>query len=106
MYCNSTEKTEWSPLKSFTTTISTAIGGTLNKLFFIFPNPTQDEISIKSQNRFNSLHFKIFDISGKMCLQGKVNNDQKINIHYLNSGMYFLHLIHQGQQANFKFIKQ
>jgi len=54
----------------------------------IFPNPTRDKIWIKGQG--SGMIFKLFDPSGKMVLQQKLQpKQQPVSIAHLYEGIYF-----------------
>ncbi len=62
--------------------------------FQIYPNPAQESIYIKWDNqKTENLNYQIFDMSGRMKLEGKFENDESsINIQSLSEGLYFLQL--------------
>jgi len=64
----------------------------------VYPNPTRNEISISTQQQFNSV--KIYDVVGKTVKS--FNNTKVLNVSDLNVGLYFLKT-DTGLQA--KFVK-
>lgn len=55
----------------------------------IYPNPARELIYIRGINE--SLNYQIFDITGKLVINGKLNNDSEyINVSTLNNGVYFI----------------
>jgi photosystem II stability/assembly factor-like uncharacterized protein len=56
-----------------------------------YPNPCVDKLFISTDNN-QSLHYNIFDLSGRMKLQGKLTKDF-INTGALSNGIYFLQLM-------------
>lgn len=73
------------------------------KEFSIYPNPATDFIYLKNSNQ--SLDYSIFELSGKIVLQGTLKNDE-INIKNLIKGNYILQLKTKDGIENFKFIKK
>lgn len=71
----------------------------------IYPNPVKDFIQIK--NGKNIDNFEIFDASGRLIIQNKLNNNT-IKIDELNPGNYFLQLKDRNQKIilSSKFIKE
>ena len=53
--------------------------------FKVYPNPTTDQIYIKS--KINDLSFKVFDMSGKQILQ---TESKSIDLSVFSNGIYFL----------------
>jgi len=56
-----------------------------------FPNPTSDQISIKSDSDLELTDLRIFDVTGRMVEQRKLN-DPAIDVSHLASGVYLLKL--------------
>lgn len=55
----------------------------------LFPNPSSDQISL-SNNSLNGLLYRVFDLHGKLVLQGVLK--QSIDISDLDSGQYLLQI--------------
>lgn len=55
----------------------------------IFPNPSNDFISIKNLNQ-KKHHYIIYDVNGRSIQRGIINNSQMINIQGINAGTYFI----------------
>jgi Secretion system C-terminal sorting domain len=72
----------------------------------IFPNPSQDEITISKQDE-NPINFSITDVTGKEMqsgiLQEKVN---KIDLKNINTGLYFIKLSEEEKSKVFKLMKR
>ncbi|MBA3683014.1 MAG: T9SS type A sorting domain-containing protein [Bacteroidetes bacterium] len=60
-----------------------------NLTIAIFPNPTQKNITIDSDETLS--HFDVLDINGKVCMYGPLYGN-KLNIEELKAGVYFLHV--------------
>lgn len=79
------------------TTLNVVEGSFLNtrevqntqEAFTVYPNPTDDIIHFKVQKDFVPVNAKIYEMSGRMILQTKVERDL-ISIKELNSGNYVL----------------
>lgn len=68
----------------------------------IYPNPTADILKL-STNKYLESFYKIYDVNGRMMLQGKLNSKQEISTKNLAKGMYFLKI---DDVQLFKFLKQ
>jgi hypothetical protein len=75
-----------------------------DKLESIFPNPTTDFISIKSE--FEMSIVKIYDISGNCVLDKSVENGNRIDVRKLPAGIYFIKLPDLDKNKYIRFIKQ
>lgn len=73
----------------------------VNESIHIYPNPSNDNIQIRGLN--NPENYIIFDAVGKEILNGRINNNQKININSLTNGFYFI-ITETGKKL--KFIKK
>ncbi|MEO6136819.1 MAG: PQQ-dependent sugar dehydrogenase [Ginsengibacter sp.] len=65
-----------------------------NKTLEIFPNPASSIIYVKSvSNTTKPLHYSIYDLTGKILISGRSNNDQfSVNVESLASGLYVFKL--------------
>ncbi len=69
----------------------------------IYPNPVKDYITIQNYSyKYNNI--KIFNIFGEL-IKTLNSNHKKINVSFLNSGIYFLQLNSDFKKTTFKFIK-
>jgi hypothetical protein len=62
---------------------------TAQETFTIYPNPTHDIINFKATNDFTPVEAKIYEMSGRMVLQTKVERNS-ISVKQLNTGNYLL----------------
>ncbi|MCS3867131.1 uncharacterized protein YidB (DUF937 family) [Chryseobacterium ginsenosidimutans] len=62
---------------------------TSQETFTIYPNPTHDIINFKTANNFTPVEAKVYEMSGRMVLQTKVERNS-ISIRELNTGNYLL----------------
>jgi spore coat protein H len=77
--------------------ISSSFTESQNQNALIYPNPADDYIQIKLQNEITDANYSIFDLTGKLILQGTIFADERIDIRELSSGIYFIKL---GQTAH------
>lgn len=75
-----------------------------NPAFIVFPNPTQDFISISSNKVFNR-NYRILNSNGALILKGELNLDSKtIDIRTLRNGIHFIEFENNATQR-VQFIK-
>jgi len=75
-------------------------------LFSVFPNPAQNAINIKVDNKLIGKPFSIYDNTGKVFLSGKINSENTaIEIGNLSGGIY-LFSVGENFQQTFKIIKE
>ena len=74
--------------------------------FKIYPNPAKESISIRWENQeINNLTYQILDVSGKVKLKGRFeNNESSVNIQSLSDGLYFLLLRRGSEIISKKFL--
>lgn len=71
----------------------------------VFPNPANSVLNVQMENAIETV--EIFDMSGKVVLRSEANNNHaQINVTTLNSGIYFIKAIANGQIATGKFVKE
>jgi len=58
--------------------------------FEVYPNPVKDFVRVNTENTIKEI--SIFDLTGKkiMKVNNSVNNNQNINVHNLNQGIYLI----------------
>jgi len=65
-----------------------------NEQFFVFPNPADEFIEIKTPMNYSDAVIKIIDLRGKECLVSSFkdsgNNTLRMDISSLSTGMYFI----------------
>jgi uncharacterized delta-60 repeat protein len=76
----------------------------LNKQISLYPNPVKNQLNIDFQNnQINIDTYKIFDINGRIILNGNLSNGlNQINVENISKGMYILN----AGSINKKFIKE
>ncbi|CAN5411355.1 hypothetical protein BH10BAC1_BH10BAC1_13160 [soil metagenome] len=78
----------------------------LSKLIHIYPNPTEDFISVKSDNVLIGSSFTITDELGKQILIGKITNEiTSVDVSQLAKGVYFFQVGQESKQT-FKVVKR
>ena len=74
----------------------------------VSPNPFNESIVVLNKSNSESLSFKLMDARGKLTLSGSTNGDAyMISTSELSSGVYFLTLINEANQAQliYKLVK-
>lgn len=56
----------------------------------IFPNPAAETLYIQMKNEIPAESFTVTDMNGKVILNGKLSNEQNINVSNLSNGVYFI----------------
>ena len=99
----------------FQTTIADTLafvfsGSSSSSQLFLYPNPSQDELTILYMAKANSgSEIEIFDLLGNRVLSKSVNsvtsaeNEVVINVHNYPSGSYFLYVTTGNEIASSKF---
>lgn len=74
----------------------------------ITQNPVNDELKISTENDdFKDLSYSIHSIEGKLIIEKELLNQNKINVSYLETGIYFLIISNKNSQKQaLKFIKK
>jgi len=83
-------------------TLSTIENNFYDYKIILYPNPATNEIFIKSN--FNIDYVEITDLNGREIKTLKIQNN-KIDIQYLNSGIYFLKININGNFISEKIVK-
>lgn len=87
-------------------TILSTDESTLENLFSIYPNPTDNEIHVNTMENMLGLPYTIYDQLGKSVITGKLNeHNSTIKTENLSKGVYFLS-IGDKIKTNKKIIKE
>ena len=80
----------------------------VNKLDFeLFPNPSSENLFIQLSDATDDTTVSFFNYLGKNILTQKISNENnKISISGLSSGVYFVKVVSDGKAGLKKFIKQ
>jgi len=74
-----------------------------------FPNPVQDQLTIRSTTTLSRASMKLVDISGRMIKTIELNsrtNQIQVNTSSLQQGIYFIQIHHKKQTEVIRFIKK
>jgi hypothetical protein len=75
--------------------------------YFLYPNPTTECITITKNNFIADEIIEIYDLTGSIVKKQVMHNQEtKIDVKELNSGMYFIKFKSNTRNTNLKFIKQ
>jgi hypothetical protein len=94
------------PYEFFTTGTSDLI--TIMLICSVYPNPTTSTVTLNVDNQSTeNLSFQLYDLSGKLLIQQKINGNQTpIQMEALSSAIYFLKVIDINKTIQeFKIIK-
>jgi len=69
----------------------------------IYPNPASDILHVSGIT--TNANFEIYNVLGQKVEEGTVSNN-KINLHNMTRGNYFLHVKDKDQSVQLKFIKK
>ena len=86
-------------------TLATQKFETANATITVFPNPTQDFISIQMSLNTDIDNVIVTDLSGKIVLKQNQNTNQ-VNVQNLAKGMYLLQVFSGDNKWNSKFLKE
>lgn len=75
--------------------------------FSVFPNPAQNQLNLRFNNSESELTIKILDVYGReISTQTTPNNQLSFDVVDLQSGIYFVQLLHQNELlAQKRFVK-
>lgn len=72
-----------------------------NKIFKIYPNPTQDILNIQSQQQIEAV--SIYNLQGQLF---KEDSSSRVDVSHLSNGLYFVRVTIEGKTITKKFIKE
>jgi hypothetical protein len=73
--------------------------------FLLYPNPANDNLILEASNDLLGREYNIFDFSGRIIIQGKINTlTQKIEITNISNGSYLFE-IENASKNSIKFVK-
>lgn len=75
-----------------------------DNIFSIFPNPSNQTLNYTNTTNQIIDRITIIDITGKVLLEQK-NINSKIDIYFLESGIYLLKILSEDKEYSIKFIK-
>ena len=80
-----------------------SISENTNEKVVIYPNPTNDKISVSVENNNGLVKTEIFDIIGNRLL---VSTENIISIQHFSNGVYVVKVTHNNEVSEFKVIKE
>lgn len=75
-----------------------------DNLFQVYPNPADDQLTIKSLNE-EEYRYKILDLNGKILLLGNLSNEEIIDLSKFTNGNYILELLRDQKSFSKIFSK-
>ena len=76
-----------------------------NNDFKIYPNPFKNELFIQMNNKFEMAELQIYSTTGTLVSTKIKLNNSKINLSYLNEGLYFARIKIKNKWVSRKIIK-
>ena len=68
------------------------------KMFDIFPNPTQEIVTIKFSSIIRETNFKLFNLQGKIVMDKQINEtNNSVRLNQLPNGIYFYRISAEGK---------
>ena len=73
----------------------------------ILPNPASGHITVTlPRHDAQNFTFELFDVQGRKVLSQKVTNHARINLQYLQNGVYFYRAVFRGEKFTGKILKK
>jgi hypothetical protein len=100
-YCDINNPDPWGTAVSFTTLTLSGLAPDLTWDFEVFPNPAQNQLTIRHFNQRKITQIRILDLSGRMVLESypasNTSNHLSIDLRSLSPGMYQVQCLDVGQ---------
>jgi len=79
-----------------------------NFSYDVYPNPFNNTLTIKSNNKLDKATLRIVNVAGKMVYQSNIlkGNETNIDVSELSKGIYIIELINNGAVERRKLIKE
>lgn len=92
-------------MKNYTLSLDQTVGvkNLSNNNFSIYPNPASETVQLKGD--FENTSVKIINQLGQVVLEKTVSTNQSIDLKELQSGIYFINAVLDGQTVTQKLIK-
>ncbi len=84
----------------------TAVKDVTENPITLFPNPSEEYISINFDQKYQNAEFELFDVQGSKILSGNVKNTQSISLAGIIPGIYFYNLYFDNQIKSGKLFKK
>lgn len=80
----------------------------LKMIISAFPNPTNSYINLKVDGEIENLTFAVYDISGRVVTQGKMeSNPTQVSFDQQSAGVYFIRVLKDNHEVRiFRIVKQ
>jgi len=75
-----------------------------NNSIHVFPNPVNDAMLVVLPTQETG-YLKIYDCTGKLSMHTTFNDYEKVDMHSLNKGLYFIEIEQQGKYFQHKVLK-
>lgn len=85
------------------TTLSTNRFETIN--FSMFPNPTNNQVSLKLPKHISEAQLNIYDVLGKQVENRTISNEERVDISKLEKGIYMLEVSSLGKAKTKRLVK-
>lgn len=83
-----------------------AVEENLNRIgMAIFPNPTSDQVFVKSNDNQSLIHCHVHTVQGVELLQASLSSGASLDLEYLPAGCYYLHVEQAGRMGVARIIK-
>lgn len=77
----------------------------LSKDIVVYPNPTVAKIFFKTEENLSNETLSVYNNSGQLVLQSKINNENSLDLNELTSGIYMIQFSNKKFNS-FKIIKR
>jgi hypothetical protein len=65
--------------------------------FSVYPNPTDNLLTIELENTNGVFQIQLNDLTGKMIISKEIENHEQLNVSNLNEGIYLLTILKNGE---------
>jgi len=72
----------------------------------VYPNPASNLLSLQYIAKSKTINYEVYDLTGRLVLKGNLNESNSISIQSLNSGLYIIKLVDDGEVLTAKFLKE
>ncbi len=98
---------DYGEVEDYTVNIGAKSYSETNNSLYIYPNPSEDFITVYLKGLHEPVNIQIFSITGSVVKEVQISDiNYKINISDLPAGIYNIRMIYKGEILNGKFIKQ
>ena len=76
-----------------------------NTALSVYPNPVDEELTIKLPSVYERAHIRLYDVLGKKVLESSVSQNQsKVNVSAFSNGIYLLKIEAENLSKTFKLV--